>query len=125
VSAAAAVVAVVVWSLSGKAHAGAFLYGVGVGTVSFVLQAIANATMGDDGAKLTGSTLDRASAAALKATSGGRVTETEQDSEAGATYEVEVTKPDGSQVDVRLDGSFKVVSVDGESEERGDSDSER
>jgi uncharacterized membrane protein YkoI len=86
--------------------------------------AIANATMGDDGAKLSGSTLDRASAAALKAT-GGRVTETEQDSEAGATYEVEVTKPDGSQVDVRLDGSFKVVSVDGESEERGDSDSER
>src|SRR5829696_9011336 len=36
VSAAAAVVAVVVWSLSGEAHAGAFLYGVGVGTVSFV-----------------------------------------------------------------------------------------
>jgi uncharacterized membrane protein YkoI len=87
--------------------------------------AIANATMGDDGAKLSGSTLDRASAAALKATGGGRVTETEQDSEAGATYEVEVTKPDGSRVDVRLDGSFKVVSVDGESEERGDSDSER
>src|SRR5215211_696504 len=40
VSAAAAVVAVVVWSLSGEAHAGAFLYGVGVGTVSFVSTAL-------------------------------------------------------------------------------------
>ncbi len=36
VFAVAAVVAAVVWSLSGRAHAGAFLYGVGVGIVSFV-----------------------------------------------------------------------------------------
>jgi hypothetical protein len=40
VFAVAAVVAAVVWSLSGKAHAGAFLYGVGVGTVSFVSTAL-------------------------------------------------------------------------------------
>jgi uncharacterized membrane protein YkoI len=81
--------------------------------------AIANARQGDDGAKLTGATLSRASAAALKATGGGKVNETEYDSEHGATYEVEVTKPNGSTVDVRLDRSFKVVAVEGDSEDPG------
>jgi uncharacterized membrane protein YkoI len=85
--------------------------------------AIANATMGDDGEALTGTTLERASAAALKAAGGGRVTETEHDSEGGATYEVEVTKPDGSEVEVLLDGSFKVISAESDREESGDSDS--
>jgi uncharacterized membrane protein YkoI len=84
--------------------------------------AIANARMGDDGERLSGATLHRASAAALKATGGGRVTETEHDSEDGATYEVEVTKADGSQVDVRLDESFNVVTVEGDGEEDSDSD---
>lgn len=36
VSAGAALVGVVVWLLYGEAYAGAFLYGVGVGVVSFV-----------------------------------------------------------------------------------------
>jgi uncharacterized membrane protein YkoI len=81
--------------------------------------AIANARQGDDGAKLTGATLSRASAAALKATGGGEVNATEYDSEKGATYEVEVTKPDGSTVDVRLDDAFKVVAIDGDSEDAG------
>jgi hypothetical protein len=40
VSAVAAAVGAVVWFLSGGAHAGAFLYGVGVGTVSFVSTAL-------------------------------------------------------------------------------------
>jgi uncharacterized membrane protein YkoI len=79
--------------------------------------------MGDDGEPLSGAALQRASAAALKATGGGRVTETEHDPEDGATYEVEVTKADGSQVDVRLDESFNVVVVEGDQEERDDSDS--
>jgi uncharacterized membrane protein YkoI len=87
--------------------------------------AIANATMGDDGEPLSGTTLERASAAALKAAGGGRVTETEHDSEDGATYEVEVTKADGSQVDVRLDGSFNVVVIEGDREDTGDGDSGR
>ena len=79
--------------------------------------AIANATQSDDGAKLSGSTLQRASAAALKATGGGEVNATEYDSEKGATYEVEVTKPNGSTVDVRLDGSFKVIAIDVDQED--------
>ena len=81
--------------------------------------AIANARQGDDGAKLSGATLSRASTAALKATGGGEVNATEYDSEKGATYEVEVTKPDGSTVDVRLDEAFKVVAIDGDSEDAG------
>jgi hypothetical protein len=85
--------------------------------------AIANARMGDDGEPLTGATIERASAAALKAAGGGHVTESEHDSEDGATYEVEVTKPDGSQVDVRLDESFNVVVVEGDREDAADSDS--
>src|SRR5918992_4434550 len=40
VSAVAFAVGAVVWFLSGKEHAGAFLYGVGVGTVSFVSTAL-------------------------------------------------------------------------------------
>ena len=102
------------------------LIGAGVAALAALAlggAAIANATMGDDGEALTGATLERASAAALKAAGGGRVTETEHDSEAGATYEVEVTKPDGSEVEVLLDGSFEVISAERDREESGDSDS--
>jgi uncharacterized membrane protein YkoI len=57
---------------------------------------------------ITGSALDRASAAALNATGGGKVTETEVGDEE-SYYEVEVTRGDGSQVDVQLDRGFHVV----------------
>jgi hypothetical protein len=96
---------------------------VAIGAIALGGATIANATMGDDGEPLRGATLDRASAVALEAAGGGRVTETEHDSEDGATYEVEVTKPDGSQVDVRLDGAFNVVVVEGDHEEANDDES--
>jgi catalase (peroxidase I) len=68
---------------------------------------------------------DQASAAALEATDGGTVNEVELDDENGATWEVEVTKPDGTTVDVRLDESYAVVVIEGDSEEEpGDSDSD-
>ena len=80
--------------------------------------AVARATGAfDDGdATLTGPAADRASAAALRYTGGGRVNAVERDSEKGATYEVEVTRKDGSTVDVRLDENFKLVAIDGDSE---------
>jgi uncharacterized membrane protein YkoI len=71
---------------------------------------------GDDENALTGSTLDRASKAALAETGGGKVTGSERDGENGATYEVEVTK-DGKQVDVRLDAQFKTVMVEPDHED--------
>ena len=40
----------------------------------------------------------------------------ERDGENGATWEVEVTKPDGNTVDVRLDASFNKVVVEGDHE---------
>ena len=65
------------------------------------------ASRGDD-KPLTGSTLDRASAAALRHTGGGTVTETEIGDD-GAAYSVEVRLPDGSQVDVNLNENFAVI----------------
>jgi outer membrane lipoprotein SlyB len=81
--------------------------------------ALAGATGGSDQG-LSGGTAQKASTAALKAVGGGEVTATELDNEKGATYEVEVKKTDGSTVDVRLDESFGVVAIDGDSES-GDS----
>ncbi len=53
----------------------------------------------------------RAEAAALKHVGEGRVTETEIEDEE-SYYEVEVTKDDGSQVDVQLDENFNVVGTE-------------
>ena len=64
---------------------------------------------------ISGAALERASAAALDATGGGTVTETETGDEE-SYYEVEVTLDDGSQVDVQLDRSFDVVGQSGDSE---------
>ena len=59
----------------------------------------------------------------LEATGGGTANSVETDNEDGATYEVEVTKPDGTTVDVRLDENFEVVVIEGDSED-ADSDDE-
>lgn len=62
---------------------------------------------------ITGDALAKASEAALAETGGGTVTGTEVGDEE-SYYEVEVTRDDGSQVDVQLDESFAVVAVDGD-----------
>jgi hypothetical protein len=72
----------------------------------------------DEGeAQLWGPEADRARAAALRITGGGTANAVERDAEKGATYEVEVTRTDGSTVDVRLDGAFNLVTIDGDSEQ--------
>jgi uncharacterized membrane protein YkoI len=80
---------------------------------------------GDDDQPLTGSALDRATAAALEHTGGGVVTETEVGDD-GAAYGVEVRLDDGSQVEVNLDENFNVIGQaaddDGPNEEDGPSD---
>ena len=63
---------------------------------------------------------DDASAAALAATGGGEVNSVERDDENGATWEVEVTKTDGTTVDVRLDESYAVVVIEGDTEDEGE-----
>ena len=72
---------------------------------------------GDDDATdkpISGGALEQAKAAAL-AEEPGRVTETEVGDEE-SYYEVEVTRPDGSQVDVQLDRDFNVVTSKTDSE---------
>jgi hypothetical protein len=63
---------------------------------------------GDTDRPLTGSTLDRARAAALRFTGGGTATETEAGDD-GAAYGVEVRLDDGRVVEVRLDADFQVL----------------
>jgi hypothetical protein len=66
---------------------------------------------------------DDATKAALAATGGGKANSVERDGENGATWEVEVTKPDGATVDVRLDEGYGVVVIEGDHEAAGDSGS--
>ncbi len=88
--------------IAGTAVAAAALGGTGAAMASGA---------GDDDATdtpISGSELDKASAAALEHTGEGRVSETEKGDEE-SLYEVEVTLDDGSQVDVQLDADFNVV----------------
>ena len=85
---------------------------------------IAVATGGDDGGashQYTRAQADAATKAALAATHGGTANSVETDNENGATYEVEVTRPDGKTVDVRLDGNYQVVVIEGDGEGAGGS----
>ena len=97
---------------------------IGIGAALLALAAggtgVAVGSGGDDGENTaTGPGADRARAAALEITGGGRANSVERDSENGATWEVEVTKPDGETVDVRLDEKYGRVVVEGDSEDSG------
>ena len=84
----------------------------------------AAAAGGDDSEpELTGDALSRASEAALAHTGGGAVTGTEVGDEE-SRYEVEVTLPNGKQVDVQLDESFAVVGSDADVEGQDDDGAE-
>jgi peptidase YpeB-like protein len=78
--------------------------------------AIAYAATNDSEGGVTGPGAERARDAALQATGGGTATAVERDEENGGTWEVEVRRPDGSVVDVRLDESYRLVVIDGDSE---------
>lgn len=73
---------------------------------------------GDDGnEQATGPGANQAREAALKITGGGTANAVERDGENGATWEVEVTKPDGKTVDVRLDDQYGLVVIEGDSDQ--------
>jgi uncharacterized membrane protein YkoI len=88
-----------------------------------VVAAGAIAAGGGDDQPLTGSPLERATAAALEHTGGGTVTETEVGDD-GAAYEVEVRLADGSQVEVSLDESFAVVGQEADDDGPNNRDEE-
>ena len=76
---------------------------------------VANAVSNGDGGA-TGPDAEQAKAAALRFIPGGTATAVERDGEKGATWEVEVRRPDGSTVDVRLGASYEKVAIDADSE---------
>ncbi|MGI9085499.1 MAG: PepSY domain-containing protein [Aeromicrobium sp.] len=92
--------------------------GIGATAVLVVSAAgFAVASSSDDGdATVTGTQADKATAAALVLTKGGTANAVERDSENGATWEVEVTKENGSTVDVRLDENYRLVVIEGDRE---------
>jgi uncharacterized membrane protein YkoI len=100
---------------------GALITGTVIAALAVGGVAIAGATGADDDdggeRSIGGAALDRASAAALDHTGGGRVTDTETGDEE-SFYEVEVTRDDGSEVDVQLDRDFKVVGSEAD-DDRG------
>ena len=103
------------------------LLAIGIALVAVAVGggAYAYAGGGDDGeGNATGPGADRARQAAVAHLGGGTANEVERGDEEGA-WEVEVTKSNGETVDVHLDTSYKVISVEGDSEnESGDSENE-
>jgi uncharacterized membrane protein YkoI len=103
---------------------GALITGTVIAALAAGGVAIAGAAGGDDDGDgdrpIAGTALDRASGAALEHTGGGKVTETEVGDEE-SRYEVEVTRANGSQVDVQLNGDFEVVGSEGD-DDRGEDD---
>ena len=93
------------------------IVGATLGVAAAAVASGAALANGDDGeGQVTGAQADKATAAALEATEGGTANAVELDNENGATWEVEVTKKDGSTVDVRLDENYAVVVIEGDSE---------
>jgi hypothetical protein len=90
-------------------------------TLGAAAAGIAIASADDDATEtpITGTDLQKATAAALAHTGGGQVTGTEVGDEE-SYYEVEVTLDGGAQVDVQLDRSFNVVGSDGEDDGSGE-----
>lgn len=82
----------------------------------------ASVALSDDDGKdrpIPAAQMEQAKQAALAETGGGQVTETEVGDEESA-YEVEVTLDDGSEVDVQLDKSFRVVGTEAEGSDKDD-----
>ena len=96
----------------------------GIGSVvitAAVGGAIAFASNDSEGA-VSGREAHRAIGAALEATRGGTAEAVERDPENGGYWEVEVRKPDGAIVDVRLNEDYSVVVVEGDEEKADTND---
>lgn len=97
---------------------------------AFLIAGIAGGTAvlaggGDDGEETaSGAETDRAKDAALLITGGGKASAVERDNYQGATWEVEVTKTDGTTVDVYIDDNYKLVTTDGDTESPDDAGGE-
>jgi hypothetical protein len=100
------------WSRKHLIAAGSVLALAAGGTGAAI--AVGSGDEGENGAHGPGAA--QAKKAALQVIPGGHANSVERDSENGATWEVEVRKPDSSTVDVRLDQGYGLVVVEGDSE---------
>jgi Peptidase propeptide and YPEB domain len=95
----------------------AMLMALGIGA------GIAYANGGDSEEQLTGPDAEKAKSAAIEAVGGGSVTEVERDDGNGTgAFEVEVTRDDGAQVEVHLDGDLNVVGQEANDDGPNDQD---
>ncbi len=85
---------------------GVLVLAAGAGTA-----AAATGGDGDGGQVITGPAADQARAAAVTAVPGGQPGEVRGESDNGATYGVDVARPDGSRVEVHLDGANRVLGT--------------
>ena len=100
----------------------ALLGAAAVAMLLLVGTSVAYATGGDSPEqRATGPGVEKAEAAALEHTGGGRVTGAEVGDEEGY-YEIEVTREDGSQVDVHLDRDLNVLGTASDDESPDDND---
>jgi len=84
---------------------------------------IAYANGSDSEEQLTGPEAEKAKSAAIGAVGGGTVTEVERDDGNGTgAFEVEVTRDDGSQLEVHLDGDYNVVGQQADEDGPNDND---
>ena len=90
--------------------------------------AYANGGGADSEESLTGPDTHKAKSAAIAAVGGGTLTEVERDDgddgygTSGGVYEVEVTREDGTQVEVHLDGDYNVVGQEADEDGANDED---
>jgi uncharacterized membrane protein YkoI len=84
---------------------------------------IAYANGGDSEEQVTGPKADEAKNAAIAAVGGGTVSEVERDDGNGTgAFEVEVTRNDGSQLEVHLDRGYNVVGQQADEDGPNDKD---
>jgi uncharacterized membrane protein YkoI len=88
---------------------------------------IAYANGGDSEEQVTGPDAQKAKSAATSAVGGGTVTELERDDGddgygTSGVYEVEVTRQDGTQLEVHLDGDYNVLGQEADEDGPNDND---
>ena len=88
--------------------------------VMLLVAGVAYANGDDSSEQATGANIEKAKSVALDHVN-GRVTGTEVGDEEGY-YEIEVTRDDGSQVDIHLDRDFNVLSTPADNEDHDGKD---
>jgi hypothetical protein len=93
---------------------GAAVLALGVGGAG-----IAQAVGGDD-EQATGPEAERAKQAAVESAGGGSAVGVERENEGRSSWEVEVRRPNGGQVEVDLSREFERVGVESDDDDRGE-----